>query len=252
MASASSSSHGLSMDWNDSHRLFIQSMLSHHILLESKAIAIQEKVCELAEVPLTDFAAFVGLINHRINEFDFALRRSHHQHNGEPVLALINTKQDDMARMATNYDPTQIAYLRKLIEMIVMADDEEFAVRSLVAIPLGPRTATSLTSKSTEDLLDQLVKDGWIMEMGGAYTMTTRTILELTDYLHEQYGDAIKECSLCSDLIIMGERCENGSCNVRLHHHCAQQLFVVNKQSLTCPTCSTAWSRLNTFGLGAS
>ncbi|KAI8331882.1 hypothetical protein BC941DRAFT_455934 [Chlamydoabsidia padenii] len=198
---------------------------------------------------MVDFALFVGQINHRINDYDMALRRSHDQQTGQAVIAFVNTKPDDVAQLATRYDANQIGYLRKLIELIVMADDETFSVRSLVAIQLGQRMEPVMTSKAIEEFLDQLVSDQWLVLSRGAFGLSTRTLLELAGYLKEQYAEVIKECHMCSDVVTMGERCDLQTCGVRLHHHCAEQLFVTNHQALQCPTCSTSWSRSNTFGL---
>ncbi|CAO3597109.1 unnamed protein product [Absidia cylindrospora] len=69
----------------------------------------------MANVERGDFAMFVGQINHKLNEYDFSLRRGHNQWTGEPVIAFVNTKPDDVAQLATRYDATQIGLFRKLV-----------------------------------------------------------------------------------------------------------------------------------------
>lgn len=79
--------------------------------------------------------------------------------------------------------------------------------------------------------------------------MDTRAIAELQNYLKEQYPDHIKECTICLDVITMGEYCAVSQCPVRIHKYCADNHFR-NSQNPVCPQCSTRWSRNNTFGLG--
>jgi hypothetical protein len=137
--------------------------------------------------------------------------------------------------------------------MIVMADDEAFSVRSLAAIQLGQRMEPTMTSRATEEFLDQLVADRWlVVTTSGVYGFGTRALLELAGYLRDQFPDAIKECLMCTDLVTIGERCDLQSCAVRIHLHCAEQLFVNNQRPLVCPECSTSWSRSNTIGLPQS
>ncbi|CAO3634795.1 unnamed protein product [Cunninghamella echinulata] len=227
-------------------------MLSHHILKETEAIEIYDKICRITEVEPVDFPTFIGVINHQLNDLDYAIRQTHNQRTGIPLYILINAKQDEMTQIATNYDANQLEYLRKLIELITTADDEMYAIGSMAAIRLGQQMTPPITQKATEELLEQLVSEQWLEEINGKYVMSIRTILELNQYLREQYEEFIKECTLCSEVITMGERCSYQTCEVRLHYHCAEQLFVANKHSLTCPTCSSQWSRSNRFGAGLS
>ena len=131
-----------------------------------------------------------------------------------------------------------------------MADDEDYAVHSKAALELGPKMKPPMGKKETQDLLDRLVEDGWLFfSRQGWYVLDMRATLELQGYLREQYGDMLKECDLCLDVITMGERCERQNCSVRIHRHCASNL-ASGTSITTCPTCTTPWSRANTFGLG--
>lgn len=133
-------------------------------------------------------------------------------------------------------------------DAIVNADHENFAINSMHALRLGQ--PLKLTQRETQDILDRLVEDGWIAEEDkGVYFLDTRGVAELQGYLREQYGEAIKECTICLDVVTMGEYCDLGNCPVRLHKYCADNQFrdAVNP---TCPQCSTTWSRANRFGLG--
>ncbi|KAL0088195.1 hypothetical protein F4703DRAFT_1926931 [Phycomyces blakesleeanus] len=238
--------------YNDCHRLFLQSMLTQKIVREDQALNLYDEASKLTGVPRTDFSDFVACINQGINEIDLALKRSHNERNGVPVIALVNTLDDEISQMATEYSPSTIMYFRQLAENIITAEDEDYAISSMEAIRLGQKMTPALTQKETQDLLDRLVADGWLFcTRQGAYVMETRTVLELNAYFKEQYGEYLKECQFCLDVVTMGERCESVDCPVRIHRHCAERYFREQPNS-TCPLCGTMWSHLNTFGLGLS
>lgn len=120
----------------------------------------------------------------------------------------------------------------------------------MIAIHLGQKVKPKLTSKETQDILDRLVEDKWIAyESKGVYHLDTRAIAELQDYFREQYGDALKECTICLEVVTMGESCVVGECPVRLHKYCANARFN-NTDNPTCPQCSHTWQRSHTFGWG--
>jgi hypothetical protein len=135
--------------------------------------------------------------------------------------------------------------------MIVNADNEDYAISATTALHLGQKVKpVKLSQKETQDVLDRLVQDEWIaLGENGVYYLDTRAISELQSYLREQYGDTIKECVICLDVITMGESCSISNCPVRLHKYCADSQFR-NANNPSCPQCSTRWSRTNTFGLG--
>lgn len=119
------------------------------------------------------------------------------------------------------------------------------------ALRLGNQLSpVKLSGRETQDVLDQLVKDKWIaLEEKGVYYMDTRAIAELQSYLREEYADLIKECTICLDIITMGEKCTVPNCPVRIHKYCAESQFG-NTTTPVCPQCSTPWERDSLFGLG--
>ena len=137
---------------------------------------------------------------------------------------------------------------KKKFDKIVNADNEDFAISGMKAIRLGG--VAKLSQRETQNVLDQLIQDKWIaLEERGVYYIDMRGIAELQSYLREQYGDAIRECTMCLDIITMGERCQTENCTVRIHKYCAAPQFG-NTTSLVCPQCNAPWDRNNLFGLG--
>ncbi|KAI8136884.1 Nse1 non-SMC component of SMC5-6 complex-domain-containing protein [Fennellomyces sp. T-0311] len=249
-SSAPDSSNGIEANYNDTHRLFLQTMLSHRILTEDQAQDLYDKICQLTNIEREDYVEFISTINHEISDIDMTLRRARDERDGSAIIALVNTKEDEVAQIATTYTPSEITYFRQMLELAVMADDEKYAVGSMVALRLGQQMKPPISQKDTQTLIDRLAEDGWICLTpdGSSYTIDSRGVLELRDYLREQYGDVIRNCDFCKEIIMMGERCERQNCPVRIHRHCADAHF--RDGQMQCPTCSSSWSRGNTFGLG--
>ncbi|KAI7858399.1 Nse1 non-SMC component of SMC5-6 complex-domain-containing protein [Circinella umbellata] len=237
-------------EYGDSHRLFMQSMLSHRILPLEKAHELYFKICDLTQSERVEFDDFFNVINAEIGEIDLALRTTNDERDGSTLLGLVNAKEDEIAQIATKYTPNEITYFREMLETIITADDEKNAISSMVALRLGQKMKPQLSQKDTQALIDRFTEDGWICLTpdGSSYAIDTRSIMELNSYFREQYGDMIKECMMCYDIVTMGERCELQNCGVRMHRHCADSQFAGG--NLTCPSCKTSWSRSNTFGLG--
>ncbi|KAI8982628.1 Nse1 non-SMC component of SMC5-6 complex-domain-containing protein [Pilobolus umbonatus] len=239
----------MSVSFNDSHRVFIQSMLTKVSLPQTEATKLYASISELTKVPEEDFTQFVADINRELELLDYSIRTSYHEQDGTAYLTMINLKQDQLTEIATHYSPLELTYCNELFEAIVTADQDDFAISHMDALRLGKgMKPVGLSQKETQELLDSLVKDGWIGEEDkGVYYLETRALAELQGYFREQYGDIIKECTICLDIITMGEKCTH--CEVRIHSHCASSHFRETSQPV-CPQCGKAWSRDNHFGLG--
>ncbi|ORX46303.1 hypothetical protein DM01DRAFT_267088 [Hesseltinella vesiculosa] len=238
--------------WNNTHRLFVQALMSHRMLTEDQGLGIYRDICEMTEVtPMDDFSEFLGIVGHRLHDIDMTIKRTQHQLTGVTLLALVNTNADDIAQMATAHDVNEIHYFRTLISKIVTADNDSYSIRSIAALQLGQREMKPpMSQNTTESLLEQFVKEGWLEEVDGQYILSARTLMELGGYLADEYPEEINECIVCQHVITAGERCKNLDCQVRMHRHCSEQRFVRNRVVMKCPTCSTAWLRSNTFGAG--
>src|SRR5690606_35861632 len=82
-----------------------------------------------------------------------------------------------------------------------------------------------------------------------------RALLELSDYLKTIYDpepdpedspDApaekfIKTCHLCTEILTIGQRCDDYDCPLRMHNPCAKVLFERTPEP-QCPRCKKPWS----------
>ncbi|KAI8356687.1 Nse1 non-SMC component of SMC5-6 complex-domain-containing protein [Blakeslea trispora] len=237
------------LEYNDNHRLFVQAMLSKQIITESEAKRLYQEILRITKIdPTANYPEFVATINKELEELDYSLHLSHDERDGEPYLTCINVKQDPMTELATPFTPKELAYIRELLNEIVHAEDEAFVIRMMEAVRLGQKVqAASLTQKETQDLLDQLVADRWIGLEDDVYYIDTRGLAELQGYLREQYGEVIKECKVCLDIVTRGQVCQNADCPIRMHHFCAETQFR-NANPPMCPECQTRWSSTHVFG----
>ncbi|KAG2176675.1 hypothetical protein INT44_007339 [Umbelopsis vinacea] len=238
-------------EYNGTHRLFMQSMLSHRILKESQAEVIYEKICDMLNVEKADFGDLVAVINKEISDVDLALRRTVDEYDSSAIIALVNTRGDEVAQLATTYSANEIGFFKRVLELIVTADDEAFSLSSMAAIREGPKLKPALSQRETEELLNKLVADKWLMRRrDGYYVLHMRSIIELQNYLKETFENEIHECLMCMEIVTVGERCSQGRCEVRLHSHCAAGYFPEqdNGSEIKCPTCGTTWARDSTIG----
>ncbi|KAL7320254.1 hypothetical protein PS15m_000158 [Mucor circinelloides] len=238
------------IQFNDSHRLFMQSMLSKKMVTEEDAMSIYAKVCDTTSKPaVVEFPEFIAALNKELDTLDYSLRLSRSEQDGVMYLIMVNTNHDSVTELATQYTAIEMAFIRELFDLIINADNENYGAAATTALHLGGKMTPKLASRDVQTLLDKLSDDGWIGIQKGNYYLTTRSIAELQDYFKQQYGERILECVFCLDMVTMGEHCANAQCGVRLHKHCADSQFN-NSADPRCPSCNNRWSRSETFGLG--
>lgn len=236
-------------EYTDAHRLFLQASLSERFFTEATAIEIYRKAYEATAVQDQEtFTEFMTTLNTKLNSIDLEFRKSHNEEDGSAVWALVNTNGDEIAKMATEYTPIEISFFRRLIELIVTADDESFSVSSITALKEVVKLKTSISKSNGEILLQRFVDDKWLSRSrGGRYSLSLRSILELQYYLKKEFEDYLSECILCYDIVTKGQRCEMAQCKARFHHHCARRYFD-SKNIKKCPNCEIAWDSSNVIG----
>ncbi|RIB25033.1 Nse1 non-SMC component of SMC5-6 complex-domain-containing protein [Gigaspora rosea] len=237
------------MIYTNAHRLFVQASMSERFFTEAKAIDMYTKACNANnERAPEEFQEFISTINQKLNLVDMEFRRSHDEDDGNPVWALVNTNGDEIAKLATEYTPAEISYFKRLIELIVTADDDAFSASSIMALKEASKIKTPLSKSAAETLLQRFVDDKWLVQsQSGKYSMSQRTILELQAYLKDEFEDYLIECTLCYDIVTKGQRCDVLECKSRFHHHCARRYFSSQNEKV-CPACKITWKSSNIIG----
>ncbi|OCH95004.1 hypothetical protein OBBRIDRAFT_746510 [Obba rivulosa] len=251
---------------NDVQRLFLQSMLSRRMVSYNLALKLWEKCVEAVraadetlDVPFEgsrdSWNSFVTRLNDTLDPLNLELAHSHDESTGKEMFALVNRKDDAIAQMATDYTSVEIVYFKAVVEQIMLAPNESYCVSSLAALREVNSLKTNMTKAQAEVVLGSFVTRGWLLKSKkGRYSLSIRSLMELQDYLKNNYPEEIFECTICSEVITRGIRCYSPNCQSRMHHHC-YNLYKAGKH--VCPTCGTSWSgevnvkKLKPIGEGA-
>lgn len=196
----------------------------------------------------------------------------------ERVYALVNTTSDRITQLATSHSPDEIAFLKRLLDAMFETyntrNAEILALTSLQALALsrGPATSSytqsdapgaptaSLTKAEAERCLESLVAEGWLdLSKKSYYRLSARALMELRTWLVETYntggGDGgsedededeerverVRFCHGCREIVIVGQRCVDLDCGVRMHDFCARNVLRT-AGGKRCPACKKGWS----------
>ncbi|SPO31040.1 uncharacterized protein UTRI_05322_B [Ustilago trichophora] len=235
---------------------WLQSLVSHRIVPVTFAKHLYQRCCSIAKLPYDESAyrAMYDQASQHLSLLDLEMRQFRDQQSGQLVLALVNTKHDLLIQGATRYSPVEISFIKKLVEEIFKARREAYAIPSLEAVRLGSKLRTHMTRDATEELLKNLVDHKWIdYSEQGIYTLSTRSLLELRNYLQNEFGDDYYHtCTHCKDLVTLGIGCSATSrgCTVRYHLHCARSTIasrvddddaLYRLAGFNCPGCLRGW-----------
>ncbi|KAI0050930.1 hypothetical protein FA95DRAFT_1580992 [Auriscalpium vulgare] len=237
---------------NDVHKLFLQAVLSRRFFstdlgkaLWKKSVDIVKAADETLDVPFAvgdaGFVAFVHTINESINGLDLELSRLHDEVTGREMYALVNRRGDEVAQIASDYSPLEIAYFKALLEQIVLAPNRAYSVSSLAALREVNQLKSSMSKTQAEAVLASFVAKGWLLKsQKGRYSLSTRTLLELNPYLTSTYGEEIGECTVCNEMTTKGRGCYTPNCKGLMHDHCYKKY--VDMKNKLCPACQQDWS----------
>ncbi|KAJ9088302.1 hypothetical protein DSO57_1024439 [Entomophthora muscae] len=200
----------------------------------------------------------VAKVNAALFPYSIQLKSGIDEESGTLMWALVNTMEDEISEQATDYIPSQLTYLDKLIEAIITAPNEQFYVTHTEALNLvmiastqepdeetsnAQLTANNLTKAERSAFIETYVEDGWLFRTRVGYLiMGVRAILELKFKLKAQYEGYISDCSLCEAPITQGVKCNGQECESRYHDFC---LARVRSGATRCPGCSAEWTPIH-------
>ncbi|KAI0780812.1 Nse1 non-SMC component of SMC5-6 complex-domain-containing protein [Trametes elegans] len=235
----------------DVQRLFLQAILSRRVLSQNLAAKIWKKCIEAVKEAnetldieyhgdRNSWDNFVAGVNDALNPLDLEFVHVHDEVSGKEVYAVVNRKGDEIAQMATEYSPVEIQYFKAVLEQIMLAPNESFCVSSLAALREVNSLKSSMTKSQAEATLNSFVAKGWLLKSrAGRFSLSTRTILELQQYLRNAYEGEILECTICLELVTRGIGCFTPQCKTRLHTHCFSNY---KRRHGQCPSCKQNWT----------
>jgi hypothetical protein len=194
--------------------------------------------------------------NQALVHYGFEIRRAASDDDGTVFYGLVNTKNDELSKLATTYEPAQLHYLKALIEAILKppADGEKGRITRADAAGIrtqlakdshgasagsGSGVVTTLSSAAADETIASLVANHWLSSStrNGDLSLGMRSLMELKPFI-ESLCDS--ECTMCSEVVIRGQTCSNELCDTMMHFHCAKRWFE-NKPDKVCPTCTRPW-----------
>ncbi|KAF7443551.1 SMC-Nse1 multi-domain protein [Pyrenophora tritici-repentis] len=227
------------------HRAFLQAFQTHGILTLDEIKPILANIVTAsnpnrpwtaADITLPFLTSTLQTINAKLLPLDYEIRWAKDQ-TPKPILhyALVNNASDPLTQQATRFSPTEIAYIRRLLDF--MFDTNNTPIREVMAVsqvqaanlarpPRRPRQSAAtvaeeggedqitpdagLSMQEAEDILHRLVTSSFFSKsQKGYYTLAPRSLIELRSYLKETYNDEdtqrIRDCHGCKE-IVTGER----------------------------------------------
>ncbi|KAH9001205.1 Nse1 non-SMC component of SMC5-6 complex-domain-containing protein [Lactarius akahatsu] len=238
----------------DVQRLFLQSVISRRVLSVDLAKALWKQSVEAVKAAddtiqinantnsADGWSDFLATLNKSLDPLDLELSRTRDEITGKDIYALVNRRDDEIARIASDYSPLEISYFRALVEQIMLAPNYSYSISSLAALREVNALTSPMTKTQAESVLASFVAKGWLLKSKyGRFSLSSRSLLELQPYLKSTYPDEILECTICFEILTLGHACPKANCGVGMHNAC----YDTYRRSVggKCPKCSEDWGR---------
>ncbi|KAF9647607.1 hypothetical protein BDM02DRAFT_3097856 [Thelephora ganbajun] len=250
---------------DDVQRLFLQALVSRRVVTKSLARILLKKCVEAVKAAKEDLDiripdnddsvnTFVINLNASLDKLDLEIVPFVDGLTGNQVYVLANRKGDEVAQVASDYSPAELAYFKVLAEMIITAPNSSYCLSSMAALRETQSLKATFTKTHGERVLDTFVARGWLYKSkSGRYSLTTRSTVELQTYITNTFPNDILHCTVCHEMVFRGIRCYTRNCEGVLHNHC---YAAYKRARQTCPVCDTPWNgdsegKLKKVGEGA-
>ncbi|XP_078520320.1 non-structural maintenance of chromosomes element 1 homolog [Lissotriton helveticus] len=223
----------------DSHRRFIQVLMSHGIMEGSEARALHRHCCEVHKVHYAHdkLDDFINVINAQLQPLFMQIRKGMSEDDGRRHYALVNLAETEVTKMSSDYAENELELFRKTMDLIIMSDNG--LVSSTNVLNLTDQLQTKkMKKKEAEQVLQSFVQDKWLIEKEGDYTLSTRCIMEMDHYIHTAYQDVVGTCNICHSIVIQRQTCE--TCGIQMHLPCVAKYFKGQTEP-HCPSCNEFW-----------
>ncbi|CAL4193833.1 unnamed protein product [Meganyctiphanes norvegica] len=230
--------------YTDAHRMFLQVMTAKRMLKGQEVKSVFEKCKAVCDLDIDDLQQFVLEINKQLEIMHMAIRKAVQEEHNEDTqcFVLVNNHSTEATRLVSSFNHQELALFRKIIEVIVQAEDG--CVGENYALNLGNELQPKMKLKDSENFIEKIVNDNWLIMHNGLLSISALTMAEIQPYLQEQHGDDVSKCYFCQILTFKGHRCT--SCNVRVHRQCSKRYWSRVKKPPFCPesSCSEPWPHI--------
>ncbi|XP_021413500.2 non-structural maintenance of chromosomes element 1 homolog isoform X1 [Oncorhynchus mykiss] len=256
----------------ESHKRFLQTMMVNGIIDGAKARALHRHCCEThgAHYAHDKLDEFIDVINAQLQPMFMQIRKGMSEEDGLQYHALVsdtntinskfyyynhhelllfflltsspvqvNMAETDVTRMSTDYADNELELFRKTMDLIVDSDNGTASSTDILNCADSLQTK-KLKKRETEHVLNRLVQDKWLNEKNGDYSLSTRCIMEMEQYIRMLYQDQVKVCHICHNVALQCQMCENPTCGIKIHTPCVARYFK-GRTDPRCPACEDFW-----------
>ncbi|NXA82918.1 NSE1 protein, partial [Thryothorus ludovicianus] len=229
----------------DAHRRFLQVLMSNGLTEGSEARKLHQHCCGTYKVyyahdKLDDF---ISTINNHLQPMFMQIRKGISQEDGRAHYTVVNLAETGVTKMASDYTEIELELFRKTMELIILSENGFASSTDILNSADQLKTAKFKTKKmkkkEAEQVLKVFVEDKWLSEKNGEYTLHTRCIIDLEQYILSNYQDVARKCNICHSLAIQSQVCE--SCGIGMHLLCVRKYFR-DQTEPRCPKCNEFWS----------
>ncbi|XP_067390481.1 non-structural maintenance of chromosomes element 1 homolog isoform X3 [Emydura macquarii macquarii] len=221
----------------DGHRRFLQMLMSHGIVEGSVARTLHRDCCEIHKdlFKLTVYYAhdklddFINVVNIHLQPLFMQIRKGMSEDDGRTYYALVNLAETEITKMASDYTENELELFRKTMDLIIIS--ESGFASSTNILNLADQLKTKKMKKKEAEQVLQNLRDG-------EYTLHTRCIMEMEQYILSNYQDMARKCNICHSLAIQSQVCE--TCGIAMHLPCAGKYFKAQTEP-HCPHCNEFW-----------
>ncbi|XP_019368347.1 PREDICTED: non-structural maintenance of chromosomes element 1 homolog isoform X2 [Gavialis gangeticus] len=180
---------------------------------------------------------FINVINTRLQPLFMQIRKGISEDDGRTYYALVNLAETEITKMASDYAENELELFRKTMDLIICSENG-FASSTDILNLVDQLETKKMKKKEAEQVLKNLVQDKWLSQREGEYTLHTRCIMEMEQYILNNYRDVAKKCNICHSLAIQSQACK--SCGLGMHLPCAGKYFKAQTEP-RCPKCNNFW-----------
>ncbi|GAA5998799.1 uncharacterized protein JCM10292_007241, partial [Rhodotorula paludigena] len=219
--------------------LFLQALIARKTLPLDRAKALYQECVRLCNVENPDsIETFVAGMEPGLSLCGLDIKTTRDQESGTGMYILVNTIQDEPAKIATEYKAEEIAFFKAVVEKIMLAPRASYSISQTDAVRCAK---APLTKTVAIQLIKSLLAKGWLsLHSSGRLLLSPRSLVELAPYLRETFGGddedvddgVVVDCNDCLTIVTSGYACPNPACGIRLHTYCTQRRLGANGQ---CP-----------------
>ncbi|GAA5921411.1 hypothetical protein JCM3775_003037 [Rhodotorula graminis] len=242
--------------------LFLQALINRKTLSLDTAKELYKECANLCSLdappPLENF---IAQLEPGLSLCGFDIKMTRDQETGTGMYILVNTIQDQPAKLATEYKAEEIAFFKTVVEKIMLAPRLSYSISQTDAVRCAKQPVTKTVAIQ---LVKSFLAKGWLsLHPSARLTLSPRSLVELAPYLRETFAQdaeddeddapdprhrVVVDCNDCLSIVTSGYACPNAACGVRLHTFCAPRRLGVNGQ---CPhhfssppdPCKQTWPR---------